>query len=70
MGLEERCLACYQGTLSKKIKSCIFSYKDKSITLEQPGMWCDFCGEGILSENDIAATEKAFDAFKTKIDWI
>ena len=63
-----RCLACQKGTLSRTIKEQVFSYKGKSITLEQPGMWCDHCEEGILSGRDIEVTEKAFEEFKAKVD--
>lgn len=63
-----KCHACHKGTLHHKTKPQIFTYKDKSITLGQPGLWCDSCGEGILSGDDIAKTEKAFEKFKTKVD--
>jgi HTH-type transcriptional regulator/antitoxin MqsA len=49
-------------------KSQIFTYKGKSITLEQPGSWCNSCDEGILNGDDISKTEKAFEKFTAKID--
>jgi HTH-type transcriptional regulator/antitoxin MqsA len=63
-----KCHACNKGILSQKAKQQTYTYKDKFITLEQPGLWCDFCDEGILSGDDIAKTEKAFDEFKSKVD--
>jgi len=63
-----KCQACTKGTLKQKAKLQVFTYKGKSITLRQPGLWCDFCEEGILSGEDIAATECAFDEFKSKVD--
>lgn len=63
-----KCHACNKGNLIHKTKSQVFTYKGKSITLEQPGLWCDSCEEGILSGDDIAKTEKAFEEFKSKID--
>lgn len=36
--------------------------------LEQPGLWCDACEEGILNGDDIAKTEKDFEKFKIKVD--
>jgi HTH-type transcriptional regulator/antitoxin MqsA len=63
-----KCHACNKGALHHKIKSQIYTYKDKSITLPQPGLWCDSCEEGILNGEDIAKTEKAFEDFKAKID--
>ncbi len=63
-----KCHACNKGTLHHKTKSQVFTYKGKSITLKQPGLWCDFCEEGILNGVDIAKTEKDFEKFKAKID--
>jgi HTH-type transcriptional regulator/antitoxin MqsA len=63
-----KCHACSKGTLHHKKKSKIYTYKGKSITLEQPGLWCDACEEGILNGDDIAKTEKDFEKFKIKVD--
>jgi HTH-type transcriptional regulator / antitoxin MqsA len=63
-----KCYACDKGVLRNKVKSQVFTYKGKSITLEQPGLWCDHCEEGILDGADIAKTEKAFDDFKAQVD--
>lgn len=63
-----KCHACAKGSLKHKTKKQIFTYKGKSIELEQPGLWCDSCDEGILDGEDIARTEKAFEDFKSKID--
>jgi HTH-type transcriptional regulator/antitoxin MqsA len=65
-----KCHACNKGSLIKKNKKQIYTYKGKSIELEQPGLWCDSCDEGILSGSDIAKTEKAFEKFKSKVDGI
>lgn len=65
-----KCYACSKGNLTQKTKPQVFTYKGKSITLEQPGLWCDSCEEGILSGEDIAKTENAFDEFKSKVDGI
>ncbi|MBX3708749.1 MAG: type II toxin-antitoxin system MqsA family antitoxin [Gammaproteobacteria bacterium] len=63
-----KCHACNRGMLHQKTKPQVFTYKGKSITLEQPGLWCDSCEEGILNGDDIAKTEKAFEKFKAKVD--
>jgi HTH-type transcriptional regulator/antitoxin MqsA len=65
-----KCFACPQGNLEHKVKKQIYTYKGKSIELEQPGLWCDICDEGILSGGDIGKTEKAFEDFKSKVDGI
>jgi HTH-type transcriptional regulator/antitoxin MqsA len=63
-----KCQACNKGNLHHKTKPQVFTYKGKSITLEQPGLWCDSCEEGILNSDDISKTEKAFEKFKAKVD--
>jgi HTH-type transcriptional regulator/antitoxin MqsA len=63
-----KCPACSKGKLSYQSKPQVFTYKGKSITLNQTGMWCDSCEEGILNGEDISKTEKAFEEFKSKID--
>lgn len=63
-----KCYACKKGTLRHKSKSQIYTYKGKSITLNQPGLWCDSCDEGILNGDDLAKTENSFEAFKAKVD--
>lgn len=63
-----KCYACDKGVLHHRVKLQVFTYKGKTITLEQPGLWCDRCDEGILDGKDIAKTEKAFEAFKAEVD--
>jgi HTH-type transcriptional regulator/antitoxin MqsA len=63
-----KCHACSKGVLSQKTKPQVYTYKGKSIMLEQPGLWCNSCEEGILNGDDIAKTENAFDEFKSKVD--
>ena len=63
-----KCFACGQGELRQCTKSLTYTYKSQSIELEQTGLWCNYCDEGILSNSDIEKTELAFDAFKSKVD--
>lgn len=63
-----KCFACGKGDLLHHSKPLTYTYKGQSIELEQPGLWCDICNEGILSNDDIAKTESAFDEFKAKVD--
>lgn len=63
-----KCHACGKGHLHRKTKKQLYTYKDKSIILDQTGLWCDACEEGVLDGKDIASTERAFELFKTKID--
>ena len=63
-----KCPICNKGTLHREIKPQQFTYKNKSITLDQPGLWCDTCKEGILEGADIKATEPAFNNFSNEVD--
>ncbi len=63
-----KCPACSKGDLAKKLKPQMFTYKGSSIMLEQPGLWCNQCDDGILSNQDIEVTEKSFEEFKAKVD--
>lgn len=63
-----KCHACNNGVLSQRKKQQVFTYKEKSITVEQPGLWCNSCEEGILNSVDIAKTQNIFDEFKSKVD--
>lgn len=62
-----KCPVCHQGELSRDNKPTVYTYKGKSIEIEQPGMWCDTCEEGILTGEDIKSTEQTFEAFKNAI---
>jgi len=62
-----KCPVCSKGQLSQRIKLQTYTYKGRSIELEQTGLWCNFCGEGILSDADISQTEREFVAFKASI---
>jgi len=63
-----KCHTCSKGTLHRGTKSQTFNYRGASIVLDQPGTWCDNCDEAVLTGEDIAATELAFEEFKAKID--
>lgn len=63
-----KCHSCKHGKLRRGVKSQIFTYKGKSITLDQPGLWCDSCEEGILNGEDLKSTERAFEKFKSEVD--
>ena len=63
-----RCFACGKGELQQRTKPLTYTYKGQLIELEQSGLWCDNCDEGILSDSDIAQTEAAFEEFKSKVD--
>lgn len=53
------CLVCGKGKLKRETRLVPFTYRGTAIEVEQPGEWCQACGEGVLSADDMAATTKA-----------
>lgn len=62
------CPVCAHGTLERGTRPQTFRYKGKRLRYEQPGAWCNACGEGILENADMAATEKLLSDFRANID--
>jgi len=47
----------------------VYAEGKKSVTQQdQPGDWCDVCGEGILNGEDLQATEPAWLSFRGEVD--
>lgn len=43
-------------------------YKNVEYTIDQPGEWCDECGEGFFHGEDFKATREKLDKIKREID--
>lgn len=54
-----RCPNCGKGQLKRETRLVPFTYRGATIDVKQPGEWCQACGEGVLSADDMAATAKA-----------
>lgn len=65
---KKQCMVCGEYTCEFKIKEIPFTYKGKTAFINQPGEWCDSCGEGILKDKDIHATMKEMQTHKAKVD--
>ncbi len=63
----KECPFCKNGILERKTAREIYTYKGYSGEFEQPGEWCDTCGEGILNSSDLMATEKQIRDFQSKV---
>ena len=64
-----KCHSC-GGVMRRGIRPVVFQYKGDSITLDQPGWYCEACEESVHSGEDMGATEKAFMDFKARIDGV
>jgi HTH-type transcriptional regulator/antitoxin MqsA len=62
------CPVCAQGKLERGTRLQTFRYKGKTLRYEQPGAWCDSCGEGILENMDMNTTERLLSDFRASRD--
>ena len=55
----KKCPLCGEGRLERRTVRERFTYKEESIEIDQPGEYCDHCGEGFLTGDDTRTTRKA-----------
>ena len=63
----KKCQICFEGHLHHTTKEDTISFKGYTHTVKQPGLWCDTCGEAVLSGADLKATEKEIEHFKKQV---
>lgn len=68
MKKKELCPFCGEVAYHHQVKSLTLRYKSRSITVKQPGLWCDKCGEGVIGGKDRRATQKELQAFRSQVD--
>jgi HTH-type transcriptional regulator/antitoxin MqsA len=64
----EACPFCRATAYHHQIKPLTLRYKSQSITVKQPGYWCDECGEGVIGGEDKHATQKQLQTFRATVD--
>ena len=64
----KECPICGNNKITRDIRNVVFEYKGQKITIKQPGLYCDECGEAFYDRNDIKATKKELADFKRKVD--
>lgn len=64
----KKCLFCKKGVLVRRAVKETFKYKGYSLRLDQPGEYCNFCREGILSGEDLKVTRKELHDWQARID--
>lgn len=62
------CPFCGKKSYYHQTKKMQLHYKSHGITVNQPGYWCDQCGEGVIGGEDRKATQKELQAWRAKID--
>jgi HTH-type transcriptional regulator/antitoxin MqsA len=64
----KKCPLCKNGTLSRKTKVMAYNYKGRKTNINQPGDFCNSCGDGILEGKDLKETRKQKHDFLAKVD--
>jgi HTH-type transcriptional regulator / antitoxin MqsA len=65
---KEHCPVCGEKSCYRDIRAMEYEYKQQKIVVQQPGLWCDACGEGIIDGKDSKATQRELQEFKAKTD--
>lgn len=61
------CQLCFNGTTYRGIKQETYTLHGHTITIQQPGLWCDNCDDGILNGEDLNATRNELEMFQLKV---
>ncbi len=65
MSLENTvCPVCGVGHLSHRSKRVVIDLAEYERVMEQPGFWCNHCEEGIISGDDLLATDTQMQEFR------
>jgi len=62
------CPACFKGTLQQKVKQTQFEYRGRILEYGQEGFWCDTCSEGIVTGEEVSASDSILDDFIASVD--
>jgi HTH-type transcriptional regulator/antitoxin MqsA len=64
----KKCPACGGGPPKRATREMAFDYKNQTLTYDQPGLWCDDCGEALLEPSDKETTDPIIFDFMAKVD--
>lgn len=67
---KELCPICGEMATSHERRKTTFQYKGHSFDIMQPALWCDVCGEGIISPDDSKAVSEEMQTHRARIDGI
>jgi len=65
---KQQCQLCGEFSMEHTSKETEYRYKGHSIIVEQPGEYCEACGEAMLGPKDLSATRKQLAEFKAEVD--
>jgi YgiT-type zinc finger domain-containing protein len=64
----KKCPSCNSQRVKRKIEKTTYTYKNHSLKVDQPGIYCDNCGEIFLSSDDMRCNKTELEKFKNKIN--
>jgi len=67
---KNQCPICGELQQEYAIKDMVYTYRNVEFTIAQPALWCNACGEGIISAKDSNSVAKEIQTEKAKIDGI
>ena len=65
---KKQCPLCGEYAQAHLIKPMTYRYKNTEFTIQQPALWWNACGEGIINANDNNAVIQDIQAEKARID--
>jgi len=64
---DNQCQICFEGNTHQETRKTEYSFKGYSITVDQPGLWCDTCDEAILSGADLQHNTEELENFQKEV---
>ncbi|MDF1693083.1 MAG: type II toxin-antitoxin system MqsA family antitoxin [Zhongshania sp.] len=64
----EMCPFCGEQAMARLVRPVTYTYKGKTVVLDQPGDYCQACNESILHPKDLKATRSELASFKAHVD--
>jgi len=68
MTKSSKCPFCKDGVITRGVIQETHTYKGRSITVDQPGEFCNLCEEGILNGDDLNSTSEIIVEFQRVVD--
>lgn len=64
----KKCFSCGGKAVSRDKRQRSFEYQGQILHYEQPGEWCDECGEVFLEKSDKEVTDPLIYNFQARVD--
>ena len=65
---KEQCPICGEMAAVHEQRKTAYEYRGHTFDIMQPALWCDSCGEGIISPEDSKAVAEEMQTHRARID--